>query len=236
MIKRYLANTWFFPRYIGRKYMLQKIFEAREYAHGTILDIGCGMRPYEAILRENSTNYIGIDLPVFPYLSRQDITGDAVHLPFKGNTFNTVLAFELMEHLQSPTSFLEEVARVLKNGGALILSVPFMEPLHEEPRDFYRFTPYSLQVLLERQGFSIKYIRARGNWWSVVIGSFIPQAIYELANPLDQNGQRSNRMIPTLFILPFCALFQIIGYNLDRITANVSKYTLGYFVVAIRNP
>lgn len=233
MIKHCLANSWFFPRHIGQKYIQQLVLEARNFARGLILDIGCGLRPYEAILRENATNYIGLDLPVSPDKSHQDVTGDAAYLPLKSGSFDTVLAFELMEHLPDPNRFLAEVARVLRNGGALILSVPFMHPLHEEPRDFFRFTPYGLRILLERQGFSIKYIKARGYWWSVVMGSFIPQSLYESANPLDQYGQRQYRTIRTALILPFCALFQIIGYTLDRITSHAPEYTLGYFVVAV---
>ena len=51
-----------------------------------------------------------------------------------------------MEHLPSPQKFLMEVARVLRVGGVLILSVPFMEPIHEEPRCHDPFTPFSLHL------------------------------------------------------------------------------------------
>lgn len=232
--KRCLANTWFFPRHIGRKYLRRLVLEARGHVRGIVLDVGCGLRPYEDILGEFATNYIGLDLPVSGEKARQDVTGDATHLPLHDASVDTVLAFELMEHLSDPDLFLTEIARVLRGDGALILSVPFLEPLHEQPRDFYRFTPYGLRVLLERHGFSVKYIKARGYWWSVVLGSFLPQALYALANPLENNGQRRYRTIPTALVLPLCAFFQLVGYVADQTLAQATDYTLGYFAVAFR--
>lgn len=231
-LKKYLANSWLFPRYIGIAYMEPAMRNARSYAHGIMLDVGCGTRRYEPIFRDFVDEYIGLDWPEIEDRAYPDVVGDALYIPLMTRSVDTVLATELMEHLPSPQGFLAEVSRVLRDGGTLILSIPFMEPLHEEPRDYYRFTPYSLRVLLEQNGFSIHQLRNKGGWWSVVLGSFVSQAVYNWASSLDKSGQRRYGIL-TLIALPICGVLQWLGYQLDRIFYS-SKYTLGYVVIATR--
>lgn len=231
-LKKYLANSWLFPRYIGVVYIEPAMRKAQPYAHGIMLDVGCGTRRYESIFRSSVDEYIGLDWPKSEDRAYPDVVGDAMCIPVKTGSIDTVLATELMEHLPSPQYFLMEMARVLCDGGALILSVPFMEPLHEEPRDYYRFTPYSLRALLEQNGFSIRQLWHKGGWWSVVLGSFVNQAIYDWASSPDELGQRRYGIL-TLIALPICASLQWLGYQLDRVFHS-SKYTLGYTAVAVR--
>lgn len=58
-----------------------------------------------------------------------------------------------MEHLEEPEKALRECARVLKPGGFAIYGVPFIWHLHEEPRDFYRYTEHGLDQLFTKAGF-----------------------------------------------------------------------------------
>ena len=198
------------------------------------LDLGCGQRPYEELVSGPGVTYIGMDWPVSDDKAFQDVTGDATRLPFRSESFDTVITTELLEHLPDPEQCLAEVARVMRPGGHLILSVPFLEPLHEEPRDFFRFTPYSLRNLLGSHGFTVLNIWPRGHWWSVVFGSFMPQALYGLVNPLDEHGQRHYSKVGTVLVLPICALLQLTGYAMDRLARGKSAFTLGYFIVAQR--
>lgn len=231
-LKKYLAKGWLFPRYIGIVYIEPALRRALPYAHGIMLDLGCGTRRYEIIFKGSVDEYIGLDWPKITDRAGPDVIGDAMFIPFMTRSIDTVLATELMEHLPSPSNFLSEVARVLRDEGTLILSVPFIEPLHEEPRDFYRFTPYSLRILLEQNGFLIRELWDKGGWWSVVLGSFVNQVIYDWASPLDELGRRRYGIL-TLITLPVCAILQWSGYQLDRVFHS-SKYTLGYTVVAVR--
>jgi SAM-dependent methyltransferase len=169
-LKRHFTNSWLFPRYIGIVYIEPDMRKAQPYAKGTMLDIGCGTRRYESIFKNSVDQYIGLDWPEVEGRACPDIIGDAMFIPFADQSFDTVLATELMEHLPSPQNFLAETARIMRDGGTLILSVPFMEPLHEEPRDYYRFTPYSLRVLLVHNDFSILQLWNRGGWWCWVEG------------------------------------------------------------------
>jgi len=233
VLKKYLNDSWFFPRYIGIIYIEPVMREVKSFARGTMLDLGCGTRRYEAIFREAIDSYVGLDWPEIKNRALPDVIGDAMNIPFKNASVDVVLATELMEHLPSPHNFLMEVARVLRDGGALILSVPFMEPIHEEPRDYYRFTPFSLQLLLEQHGFSIRKMWNKGGWWSVVLGSFVNQSLYNWVTPLDNSGQRHYSFL-TFIILPICASAQWLAYQLDRFFPS-ERYTLGYTLVAVRD-
>jgi SAM-dependent methyltransferase len=231
-LKELLTNSWFFPRYIGIVYIEPVMREVKSLARGIMLDVGCGTRRYESIFSEVVDTYIGLDWPEIEDRARPDVVGDAMRLPLKAASVDVVLATELMEHLPSPHNFLMEVARVLCEDGVLILSVPFMEPIHEEPRDYYRFTPFSLRLLLEQHGFSIQKIWNKGGWWSVVLGSFVNQSLYNWSTSLDKSGHRRYSFL-TFIILPICALTQWLGYQLDRIFHSY-RYTLGYTLVAVR--
>lgn len=227
-----LRDGWFYPRYIGIIYIEPVLQEMKKFVHGRMLDLGCGTRRYERIFRSQVEGYIGLDWPQIEYRAQPDVIGDAMKIPFRDSCVDVILATELMEHLPSPQTFLMEIKRVLCENGALILSVPLMEPIHEEPRDFYRFTPYSLQLLLEQQGFKIIKIWKKGGWWSVVLGSFVNQAIYNWATRLDESGQRRYSPL-TFLVLPICALCQWAAYQLDRVFPS-RRFTLGYTVYAIK--
>ncbi|MBN2118086.1 MAG: class I SAM-dependent methyltransferase [Anaerolineales bacterium] len=231
-LKKTLINTWFFPRYIGVVYIEPVMREVKSFARGTMLDLGCGTRRYELIFRESVDLYIGLDWPESTDRAFPDVIGDAMNIPFRDASVDVVLATELMEHLPSPQNFLLEVARILREKGTLILSVPFMEPIHEEPRDYYRFTPFSLRLLLAEHGFLIQKMWNRGGWWSVVLGSFVNQSLYNWSTALDQSGERHYSFL-TLMVLPICALAQWLAYQLDRVFPS-QRYTLGYTLVATR--
>jgi SAM-dependent methyltransferase len=163
---------------------------------------------------------------------RPDVIADALHLPFGEATVDTVLATELMEHVQDSDAFMAEVGRVLRNDGTLILSVPFMEPIHEEPRDFYRFTAYGLQALLARHGLAACSIEQKGGWWSV-LGSFVSQSLYEAVRRRFHGGGGSVSVLTKAIVIPICASAQVLGYCLDKIFKS-TRYTLGYVLVARR--
>jgi SAM-dependent methyltransferase len=225
-----LRNSWFHPRYLNKRYSYQIFASIKPYAQGRLVDIGCGLRPYQALFAGGVTSYIGLDRPAVEAKARPDIVADALSLPILSDQADTVLATELMEHVPDMDRFIAEAARILRSRGALILSVPFMEPLHEEPRDYYRLTPHGLRVILERHGFSLVHVSPKGGL-PAVLGSFISQSVYELFNPSDQNGKRKNHILGLAIALPFCFIVQGLFYFLDLFSKE-SKYSLGYIAVA----
>jgi SAM-dependent methyltransferase len=74
-----------------------------------------------------------------------DVVCDAHNLPFKNDFFDLIMCQEVLEHLESPTVAINEMNRVLRFGGEVILSTRFIFPLHRDPKDFYRFTEDGLR-------------------------------------------------------------------------------------------
>jgi len=90
-------------------------------------------------------NKVGLDIRPGPSV---DVVGDAHNLPLEDESFDRVLCTEVLEHLHTPQKAIDEMYRVLKPGGELILTTRFIAPIHDSPGDYFRFTKYGLKHLL----------------------------------------------------------------------------------------
>lgn len=86
-------------------------------------------------------------------------------LPFDDEFADTVVAFQVLEHLREPRRFLAEAFRILRPGGSLYLTTPFMWRVHEEPHDYYRYTRFGLQHLVDQAGFEQVVVTANTGFW-----------------------------------------------------------------------
>ncbi len=135
----------------------------REHLVGDLLDIGCGMKPYEKVLGTHVDHWVGLDFALTPSgRSAADVFGSALEVPFGAATFDTVLSTQVLEHVSRPAQLLHEAQRVLKPGGYLVLTAPQTNPLHEEPHDYFRYTCYGVRALAEEAGHYVAEIRPRG--------------------------------------------------------------------------
>ena len=133
---------------------------------GRLLDIGCGCMPYRRLVTHPSTrvsSYVGLDLPRSGY-DEPDVVWDGVTMPFEDDSFDCAIATEVFEHCPDPELVMKEAHRVLKPGGMLFFTVPFLWPLHCVPHDQYRYTPFALERHLQRAGFERSAISALGGW------------------------------------------------------------------------
>jgi len=152
-------------------------YSARKYAEGVLLDIGCGKKPYKSIFSPYVSHHIGIDLRDSPHgTSMTDMVGSAYRIGAASSSCNLVLCTEVLEHLEKPKQALQEFYRILKKNGVLIITVPFFWPIHEEPRDFYRYTEYGLKYLIEEVGYKVVEIKALSGYFT----TFIQLSIYFL--------------------------------------------------------
>lgn len=124
---------------------------------GKVLDFGCGSKPYE-LLFQHACQYVGTDIAVSGHdhsSSRIDVFYDGKSLPFDDDAFDSVVSFEVFEHIPNTKCILQEIHRVLKPNGRLLMSVPFGWHEHEIPFDYQRFTSFGIRYLLESHGFKI---------------------------------------------------------------------------------
>jgi SAM-dependent methyltransferase len=91
--------------------------------------------------------YQGIDVRPGPGV---DLVADVEDLPFPTASVGTVLALNTFEHVPHFWRGLDEIYRVLRSDGVLLVSVPFYFHIHTYPNDYWRFTPAALDIVLDR--------------------------------------------------------------------------------------
>ncbi len=139
-----------------------------------LLEVGCGTKPFYPIYSKFVSHSVGTDVPFSPHNQEKiDTLALATALPFKDETFDVVLCTEVMEHVPEPQIMLDEIYRVLKPEGTLILTTPFLVPLHEQPYDFFRYTPFALRYMLEKSGYDIIIIKPFSELFGVIISFFV---------------------------------------------------------------
>ncbi|OEK08838.1 methyltransferase type 11 [Flavivirga aquatica] len=152
-----------------RASILKGINESMHLFSGNLLDVGCGKMPYKdhILSKSNITKYIGLDIEtsiIYDSNIKPDYTWNGVKMPFENEIFDTAFGTEVLEHCPKPEIILNEIFRVLKPGGILFGTIPFLWPLHEVPNDEYRYTPFSLERLLLSSGFENIEIKSTGGW------------------------------------------------------------------------
>jgi SAM-dependent methyltransferase len=130
---------------------------------GSLLDLGCGMKPYKGLLGTRVRRWVGLDFASTPSgRSAATVFGSALELPFGQGTFDTILSTQVLEHVPRPEDLMREAYRVLRCGGYLVLTAPQTGPLHEEPNDFFRYTCHGLRYMAEQTGFRVIRIKPLG--------------------------------------------------------------------------
>lgn len=152
--------------HIARRSILDALRLQLSDFSGTVLDIGCGYMSYKPLLMappSRAEKYIGLDLRGNIY-QQPDLEWDGCTIPLGDNSVDCALATEVLEHCPKPKIVLGEALRVLKPGGLLFFTVPFLWPLHDVPHDEYRYTPFALERHLREAGYEQIKLKALGGW------------------------------------------------------------------------
>lgn len=128
----------------------QELAPVARYFRGRFLNAGCGERDLSPWLTglgvAEVTSYdLASSLP-------GAVLGSLEALPFADASYDTILCNAVLEHVERCGRVVAELARVLRPGGHLVLAVPFLQPDHQCPRDFRRFTRDGLVALGEEAG------------------------------------------------------------------------------------
>jgi len=200
------------PFYFARKGLAAHICEMASNITGKTLDVGCGSKPYEQLY--GSTEYVGLeyDTPQNRASKRADHFYDGETFPFADGEFDSAVANEVFEHVFNPDRFLNEVYRVLKPGGMVLMTMPFVWDEHEQPHDFARYSSFGIRHLLEQHGFEV--IEQQKSMDDVrVIFQMINTYIYK--KTVTNNGW-INFATTILLMAPFNLLGEFFGFLLPR--------------------
>jgi SAM-dependent methyltransferase len=140
---------------------------------GELIDVGCATKPYAGYFG-HVTRYVGCDFdgqrgPV-------DFECPADAIPVAGQSFDSVLCTEVLEHVPDPAAVWREFHRILRPAGKVLLTTPMYWPSHEVPYDFFRYPAHGLVSLAERSGFRVAELLPRGGVWAF-LGQVVLHAI-----------------------------------------------------------
>ena len=157
---QYLSKTPFHAGFWVRTRLDDAISNHAHLAHGVLLDIGCGAKPYERKFEPHIETYIGLEYsPESGYRgNKADFCGDAAALPLADESVDTILCTEVMEHVPNPEKTIAEFARVLRPGGTVITTAPFVYPIHDA-YDFFRYSPDGLAAIMKRHGLTVEEVK-----------------------------------------------------------------------------
>ena len=127
--------------------------QARQFS-GLILNVGAG---------EDSRLYGDRVVAVDAFAPDPTVRADlASPLPFADEVFDGAVCSEVLEHVSDPRLLLAELARVLKPGSMILVTIPFMVHYHPDPNDYLRLTPPGLRNELVRSGFEVQMLGGFG--------------------------------------------------------------------------
>lgn len=215
------------PFFIARQALSEAIKGCAGQASGKLLDVGCGTKPYRDYF--NVSNYVGLDIDSEENRARgtADFLYDGSGFPFDNAEFDWVLCNQVFEHVFNPKIFLAEIQRVLKPGGMLLLTMPFVWDEHEQPYDYGRYTSFGLNSLLEDAGFRI--LRHE----KLVAGAGV---LFQLTNAYLYKITLKMPKVLRLFIrCTFMAGINIMGLCAQKLLPGNPDLYLDHCVLAIKN-
>jgi SAM-dependent methyltransferase len=185
----------------------------------SILNVGADGRLAERVGRLPDTEVVQLDIDP---ARGPDVVGDVTAMDmFEDGRFDAVFLLEVLEHVADPARALAEVHRVLKKGGVLVLSTPFVFEIHDAPADYYRFTRHGLERLLDR--FERVEIEARNGYLDTVV---------VLLMRLYMSPHGSDKLV-ALALIPWLTVSYPVIHTLGRAIKSEAA-TSGYVATAVK--
>jgi SAM-dependent methyltransferase len=216
--------------YFNRSGLYKSIKKYSPSLNGILLDFGCGEKPYRSLF--NVDKYIGVEAEYYKEkhqdkVKQIDAFWDGKSLPFKDEYFDSILCTEVIEHVFNLPHILEELNRVLKKDGVILITCPFVWNEHGLPYDYARYTRFALQDLLEKRGFTIQHFEKSGNFITTLTQSWVLyfQMVF---------GPKVFKVRPIrwFYKVVFCFIPNLVGMSLSAILPNEDSIYLNNIVLA----
>lgn len=185
----------------------EKLKKIAPTIRGSVLDIGSKNRRYDHLF---NAHVVAADINVNK--DKNVIKADINRLPFADSTFDAVLCLEVFEYLKTPEKAALEINRVLKKGGILVLSTPFMYKYHQDKMRLSK--SYLVELLSD---FKEVKIEEFGNFYSIILDILRDKIIFLKSKPL-----RMIAYFPYLLLVMFLPL----------VKSKDEKHISGYFIEA----
>jgi len=234
-IKSYVEKQAFYPTplgiflnpfYIARINLLRNIKKnACHFDNGCLLDVGCGTKPYESLF--NVASYIGLDVAGGGHdddAKSADIYYDGKNFPFSDSFFDHAISNQVFEHVFEPEQFMDEIHRVLKPNGLLLITVPFVWDEHEVPYDYGRYTSFGLNYLISKKGFKI--IEQQKS------GAYVDTLAQMLSSYISTVFLSENQYLNVLTSVLLCSPILVGGLLISRILPKNENLYLDNFILA----
>lgn len=194
-----------------------------ELTSGSVLDVGCGTKPYQSLFNEN-VRYVCADLSK---VSQADLIIEKNKIPAADCSFDAVTCFQVLEHVENPDMTLHEIKRCARSGGLICLSVPFIYQQHGSPGDYRRFTFNEIRGLLA-EDCHIILLKSEGGFGTSVVTFIIHWKELMTSRTLFLRGAKV-LAFPIYFGL--IAILNLIALAFDRIDKTDDFHT-NIFVIA----
>lgn len=239
--KRFLHNGFFAFNLINRDHWVAE--QAKQLPTGSrILDVGAGSCPYRHLFDHCEYRTQDVALLQSEQLrhggyGQIDYVSDATAIPAPDGEFDAVLCTEMLEHHPEPIKVVNELARILKPGGTLLLTAPLGSGIHQEPYHFYGgYTPYWYERFLTEAGFEQITITANEGFYRFFSQESL--RFLRLSAPWRIPEGVPIRLLWTplwLVLLPFLGLIiPLLGVLIDGWDQE-KRFTVGYHVRAVRS-
>ena len=199
-----------------------KLARARE-AKPRLLDVGCGIKPYEPFFAGALAKYVGVDVAN----SAAELEGTVEEIPVPDGSFDIVLCTQTLEHAEDPARAVRELRRVVAPGGRVLASTHGVQVYHPNPDDYWRWTHAGLERLFRENGSWSAVTVTPGAGTTACIGMLVSTYIALLAKQAHA---------PAL-ALPFVAAVNALARTIDRSSEQLRRPRPGtifanYHVVA----
>lgn len=223
------------PERLRMRRILQKWIRLFEPG-SKVLEVGGGTSFLRPVIQKNVDRSLYVSGDIAP-TNATAVVLDANSLPIKSGAFDVVMALEVLEHMPDPQKMLDEASRVLRAGGRLIITVPFMFGVHDY-RDYHRFTPLGFAQMLEKSEFRLVDTVQRGGTFVASTGlvrNLILNSIVGDPHDWRSRGLRKKVawIVATIVLTPWTAVTWV-AYALDRTLDRHSKSPPGYFFLCER--
>lgn len=218
--------------YSVRRYWVDEFFfrnVSRLPVNSRVIDVG-GLKSkkrgqFDLGKSDLQTIYVNLSTKYQP-----DVQADVAAIPFQDEIFDVAICSELLEHVYDPKTVLCEILRVLRCGGTLLVTVPFLYRIHGDPGDYGRYTDSFWFSVLKEVGFDEIVVERQGLFFSV-LADFGKQYV----DRISLRKKPFSRIVASWFV----AIFQRWALKYEqrlqvRADSFLRSFTTGFGIVAVK--